>query len=413
MERRSIKWGVIRNQYQEIKNVILNNDTEFVNKQLRKIKEHAIKTTEFYKNYSVDSIFPIVNKRIITENKNEFLARSGFAVPLHISSTSGSTGTPFSVVQDYKKRMRVIAELKVFGELADYPSHERLIQFRALTSHMKRTPEQEDKENIYYIDCGDMSNEGLKMMKSSIIDKKPSTIFGYSNTLVELAKYFYNTGIPEDIYFIKSIVATSERLYEEDRLFIEKIFGCKVYIRYSDMELGILAQDNGDAEGYNLNWGSYYFECLKLDKDEAVDNGEVGRIVITDLFNFAMPMIRYDTGDLGIVKYTDNMFFKFKEIYGRKIDCIYTTDGVLISPHRVNCEMWGIEKVKQWQFIQEDQKLYVMKLNADKNIDTSIMINKIKNIIGIDAVIKIEFVDEIPVLSSNKRRNVICKYRRQ
>lgn len=382
--------------------------------RLKDIKQHAIEQTEFYKNYQSTDDFPVVNKMILIENHDACLAKSGYQTPTHISSTSGSTGTPFSVTQDFKKRNRTIADLKVFGELCNYPSHERMVFFRVINSKLHRTPEQEDRENIYYIDSSDLGDAHLEEMKNTLLEKKPRIVFSYSSTLVELAKYIGRTGIPKSGFSTKSVLTGGEGLSNENRKLLEKVFGCTVYRRYSDMELGILGQDMGNGSEYILNWGSYYFETLKINSDEPTAPGEAGRIVITDLFNYAFPMIRYDTGDLGVLDDSNpNEFPKLKEIYGRVRDCVYATDGRLISPAKVSVMMWGSESVKQWQFIQETKNDYVLKLNCDKKIEEQVYIEKFKSLLGADAGITVQFVDEIPVTSSNKRRAVICNYHKE
>lgn len=406
--------GYIFHQYEEVKRVLREKDMAWVEKRLRDIKRHAIEQTIFYKGYDVKDQFPVVNKMTLIKNHDACLAKSGYETPVHISSTSGSTGTPFSVTQDFRKRKRTIADLKVFGELCDYPSHERMVFFRVINAKLQRTPEQEDRENIYYIDSSDLGDAHLEEMKNVLLDKKPRIVFSYSSTLVELAKYIERTGIPEGGFSMKSVLTGGEGLSDENRKLLESIFGCTVYRRYSDMELGILGQDSGDGSEYVLNWGSYYFETLKLDSDEITEPGEAGRIVITDLFNYAFPMIRYDTGDLGVIENNDpNELPKLKEIYGRVRDCIYTTDGRMISPAKVFVMMWGSEGVKQWQFIQETKNEYVLKLNCEVDINMETYIKKFKGLLGETANIEIQLVDEIPVTLSNKRRAVICNYHKE
>ena len=406
--------GVIRTQYEEIKRVLNDHDSQWVEERLIDIKQHAIANTEFYKNFHVTDSFPVVNKTMLTENQNACTATKGFLTPTHISSTSGSTGTPFSVVQDFKKRSRTIADLKVFGELCDYPSHERMVFFRVISSKLHRTPEQEDRENIYYIDSSDLDDMHLEEMKQVLLEKQPRIVFSYSSTLVELAKYIQRTGIPQGSFSMKSVLTGGEGISDENRQLLESVFGCTVYRRYSDMELGILGQDSGNGSAYVLNWGSYYFECLKMDSDEPEEPGEAGRIVITDLFNYAFPMIRYDTGDLGVMDNFDKTQFpKLKEIFGRVRDCVYSTDGRLISPAKISVMMWGAEGIKQWQVIQEEKDKYILKLNCERRVDETALIGKFVELLGRDASIEIKYVDEIPVTSSNKRRAVICNYHKE
>lgn len=405
--------GYIKSQYDEIKSVISSADKEWVMKQYEKIKLHAISQTDFYKDYTVNDIFPVVNKNIISSNYDSFTAKSGYTLPTHTSSTSGSTGTPFSVIQDLKKRKRTIADLKVFGEMSDYPSHERMIFFRVISEKLRRTPEQENRENIYYIDSSDLGIEHLEQMCMTVIEKQPRTLMSYSSTLVAIAEYIISAGIEAKKFGVSSIITIGEGLSEDKHKLLENAFDCKVYRRYSDMEMGIMGQDRGDGGSYILNWGSYYFECLKLDSDEPAESGEVGRIVVTDLFNYALPMIRYDTGDLGIMEIpADGGFPELKEIYGRARDCVYTADGRMLSPAKISVAMWGAESIKQWQFIQTEQKKYILKLNADKSADIGNILSNLQSALGEEAEITVEYVDEIPVVASNKRRAVICEWKK-
>ena len=81
----------------------------------------------------------------------------------------------------------------------------------------------------------------------------------------------------------------------------------------------------------------------------------MGRIVVTDLYNHAMPIIRYDTGDVGVISYESKCKTKgkvFTRVDGRRIDCIYSTKGEMLSPYIVNNTLWRFEELKQYQFIQ-------------------------------------------------------------
>lgn len=410
-ENDRLNGSIIKTQYDEIKDKMINYDEQWIENRVYDIKMHAIKHTSFYNKYACFDEFPVVNKNIILDNYEAMLADSGFDLPVYISSTSGSTGTPFKVNQNNRKRKRTIADLKAVGELAEYKSHERMVFFRALHQGHTRSKEQEDRENIYYIDSANLGTEGLESMYLSIIEKNPVCLLSYSSTLVELAKYIHSSSKSTDSFCLKSVITIGEGISEENRQLLEKVFLCKVYRRYSDMELGIMAQDNGDGKEYRLNFGSFYFECLKMDSDEPAEMGEVGRIVVTDLFNYAQPMIRYDTGDIGIFSETSEGVPVLKEIYGRQRDCVYSVDGNMISPAKISVSMWGMENIRQWQFIQKAENDYLLRLNVEKEFNVDVVIKEIKNILGTEANVKTEYVDDIPVLASGKRKAVICEWK--
>ncbi len=177
----------------------------------------------------------------------------------------------------------------------------------------------------------------------------------------------------------------------------------------------MLAQECVENKEFHVNSASYHIELLKIDADDLVGVGEPGRIVVTDLFNHAMPLIRYDTGDIGVWKSEAECGWHsqvFSSIQGRMVDFIFDTDGNRISPKSFLSYMRPFDKLLQYQFIQEGEKQYVLKLNgAEGHYDDAAFVNLFKGILGKDAEIVIEHVNEIPVLASGKRNAVVNNYK--
>lgn len=210
---------------------------------------------------------------------------------------------------------------------------------------------------------------------------------------------------------VKAMISSSELLSDETRDGLEELLGCKVINRYSNQECGVLAQSDLHNKNMLINNASYYIEVLDIDKDAPVQDGEVGRIVVTDLFNYAMPLIRYDTGDLGTIS-TYSGKRAFSTIQGRRVDLIYDTKGRPLTPHTWSVYMWKFNKLKQYQFIQENTKEYVLKVNGAKGIyEKEEFELLLKEILGDDASIDVQFVDEIPTLASGKFKKTICNLR--
>ena len=117
------------------------------------------------------------------------------------------------------------------------------------------------------------------------------------------------------------------------------------------------------------NLASYHIEILDVNENIPVKEGQTGRIVITDLFNKAMPMVRYDTGDLGVMGKSENegkMCYVLKKVEGRKMDVIYDTKGQPISSFTITNNMWKYTELAQYQFIQTDVKQYEFRLNFER-----------------------------------------------
>ena len=134
------------------------------------------------------------------------------------------------------------------------------------------------------------------------------------------------------MFKIKVIFTVSDNLSNSAKNKLEKMFGCPVINRYSNEELGLLAYTPAYSNIFSLNTASYYFELLKLNSDESADIGEVGRLVITDLYNRSMPFIRYDTGDLAISNDRDRkQITSLSSFQGRIADTIKDTEGNIIN----------------------------------------------------------------------------------
>lgn len=390
--------------YKEILRINDTLDYKFTDRKFREIKQYAIENTAFYKNYSIDDTFPVMTKMDYINNYDAIRSTEVFSEPLHITSTSGSTGIPFKVEQNKEKRNRTIADLKAFGTYALFESHDKMIQLRSYCGKkLDRTIDE--KENIWRYDIFDLqSGGGIDSFIEFVLEYKPVVIFSYVSALETICEYILSSGKSYD-FNVKSILVGAEALTKEVYEKFYKVFKCPVFDRYSDMEMGILAQREF-GKLFRINKASYYFECLKLDKDEPTKEGELGRLVFTDLFNHAFPMIRYDTGDLGTYKTIDGEIY-IETVYGRSLDQIYNEKMEIINPHDLSRSMSGITGIVQWQLIQKSINCFVLRCIAKSTFQQFEAIDRLRKILGTGVKINVELVDDIPVLNSQKRKAII------
>lgn len=402
----AITGGKIKRIYNE-----LNCDFEKLNvdkqkNKLYKLLKFANSNTDFYSKYKLDiTKYPVINKQIIKDNFDKIFVKKYDINKLHKMSTSGSTGTPFTVYQNKEKRNAVLAEVLFFGKKANFSFGEKEIYTRIWVNSIKKNNIKQFLQNLIPYDISSLNNQNLENLDNVLSNKKVKCMLAYASTLYVYDKFLIKKNNKKK-YGIKSIISGSELLNEDTRKSLSNYFNCYVYSRYSNEENGLLGQDFGYDKKFWLNETNYYFEFLKVDKDEPAKPGELSRIVITDLFNYAMPMIRYDTGDLCIYSIENNKKY-IKEIYGRRGDLIYNTSGESLSPHTITNNMWDVHNIIQWKFIQISKKEYKIILNVNKKFDGE---NKLKklflNLLGEDAKINFEYIDEIPVLSSGKRKYI-------
>lgn len=238
-------------------------------------------------------------------------------------------------------------------------------------------------------------------------------VLGYVSALEQVVAYCEKYGIEDLGAKFSSVITMSESLNIETKEKLQKLFKCPVVSRYINLENGIIAQQEVNGDGsFLINTASYYVEILDLEKDEVLPEGQKGRIVVTDLYNYAMPMIRYDTGDIGSM-YTSQDGRKYlKTVEGRKLDVLYDTKGNIVSSYIMYKNMWKYTEISQYQLIQTGEKDYLFKINCPNGFNKeSQLVAEFKEYLGQDANFQVEYVTEIPLLNSGKRRKTVNLYK--
>ncbi|MCG2461188.1 CoF synthetase [Flavobacteriaceae bacterium F89] len=381
---------------------------------LKNLLKHAINTVPFYNDISSEGIesYPVVNKNLIKNNFGSFESSSFHNTKRIKQTTSGSTGTPFTVLHDINKRNRNTADTIYFGELAGYNLGSKLFYLKKWNDQNYKSISLQWKQNIIPVDVFDLNDKEISSLIGQLkTGNKDKNLLGYASAYDAIARYIQKENLGALEVNVKSIIAMSEALSDTTKKILGNCFKCDVLSRYSNIENGILAQQiPGFNNNFLINSASYYIEILDFNSDNQVKNGEPGRIVVTDLFNYAMPMIRYDTGDVGkydIIEKNGNSFPVLRDIEGRKMDIIFNTNGEIISSFLVTNSMWKYDELRQYQFIQKSKIHYLFKLNIDGSFEREEeLITEFKSYLGRDALIDVEYVDEIPILFSGKRRKV-------
>ena len=419
-----LKGGKLKSHYNDIDFILQNMDSvESKNRRsesLEALLKHAVNSTAFYNefsNYKGLEDFMVIDKNIIRNHYEDFKSskyknKKNFSV-----YTSGSTGTPFKLLHDKNKRNRNSADVIYFAKQAGFEIGHKLYYIRHWDQYNSSNPWITKLKNIYMHPVSKLSNNDIEnLLKKMSKDFSSKGIMCYASVLEEMMNYVGNTDAAPEVKDVKSIIAISESLKVDAKHSMEKYFGVPVISRYSNVENGILAQQIAESNEFQINWASYIIEILDIDTNNPTEPGTLGRIVITDLYNYCMPMIRYDTGDIGKMAIADKNGEKhmvLERVEGRKMDMIFNTTGKMMSPFMVY-HILKYPHIVQYQFIQEDKTQYKIKLNVLPEFhSTENILAEFKEHLGQDAEIYLEFVEDIPLLSSGKRKFVINRYKKQ
>lgn len=393
-------------------------------KNLRAMIKHAYKNTEFYHHkFKAAGIYPNdINSlddfsKIPFTTKDElrkyststFLAHGTNLNNCIIRETSGSTGIPTKVVydevaNDFSKAVNLRSHIEnglkirtkwaVFGDPHHFPK-------KKLFQHL----------NIYnpeYISIFDNIDKQIDDLK----EINPELIGGYSSSIRLLADAVDKGNIQE--INPKIVIGTSELLDKETRKYINSVFDVKMIDHYGCVELNRTAWECQEHSGYHMDIDSVVIEFIK--EMENVSNGEKGEITYTGLYNYAMPLIRYKIGDIGIpsedICPCGRSFPLIKSIEGRKDSFMITQDGRTFSPIIWTLIMRRIPGIKQFKAIQEKKNLVKILVVKNGNFSQNTVMNiesRVKEVMGSNLKVIVDIVESIPKDKSGKIRSVESK----
>ena len=391
---------------------------EALNKtRLDKLLKHASETTKFYKKYSSFKTladFPVIQKKNIKDNYEGFISNAYNKRDLYTTKTSGSYGMPFVFYLTKNKYNRRLAEILYFNQKSGYQMGQPFVQVR--TSKFSKL--SLFMNNCVIINPAVINDEWLEKQRQILKNKKFHFLIAWPGVLINIAHYCLKQGDTASDFSLKGIVCSAEPLSSNSRETFEKVFGCPVYDRYASQELGVIAHECKKCGSYHLNHASLFIEILSLDSNERVEPGQAGRVVVTDLFSHAMPIIRYDTGDIAVLEDKNikcGNIKSVKKIEGRMIETVYNTSGKIVN--------WGaigdiiekdkktIDNIIQYQFIQKSKNDYMVKLAVKGSFNNEKYIHaQFKNLLGDDARIEFKYVDAIKPLPSGKRPVIINQF---
>ena len=323
-------------------------------------------------------------------------------------TTSGSTGVPleiFYLKNDYSVlNMNWIRPLLVYGVK---PWQKRL----EITG-----PHNISDKKKWYQYFRLWRSKGISIFNHpseilSVFDSyKPDVLYGYSGSLKLLAEYSLKNKITT--INPKYIFGVSDLLDRESRDSIVDAFHKEVIDLYGAAESGCIAWECHQCKGFHINMDTVIVECIN--KGKSAGPGKLGKIVITNLYSYAMPFIRYDLDDIGLLSSRDTScgveLPLMDLIEGRSDAFIVLPSGDLLSPMFFFGIMKPIKNILNWRVCQKNSNEIIVYLVPDKefNSDMELLIRKrIKDNIKENIRIRIKLVKELQPDKTGKVRSVI------
>lgn len=298
-------------ELQKIQSITEEEFEAFIENKKQEIVDYHLKNNSSYQKLVGTTAFsnwndlPIMTKKDFQKPLNERLS-TGFTLKnVYVNKTSGSSGDPFIFAKDkFSHALTWAIIINRFGwHGIDFNSSYQA-RFYGIPLDFIGNRKERIKDflsNRFRFPIFDLSNKVLDRFLKEFKSRKLDYINGYTSSIVLFAKFLQQKKIVlKDICpTLKVCVVTSEMLFEEDKILLEKQFGVPVVNEYGASELDLIAFQNPNGE-WQVNSETLFVEILD-ENNTVLPFGNEGRIVITSLFNKAHPFIRYDIGDIGIL----------------------------------------------------------------------------------------------------------------
>lgn len=399
--------------------------------RLRRLLVHAYENTAYYRDVfdaagvtprnagpAVLRRLPLLTKDIVRNRLKQLIAGNLPESALTSARTGGSTGLPMTFVRDKECLYLRKAQELYFDRWMGYRLGDKVALFVA-ASHFDN-PAERWKAAIRNVTCDRL----LRFDPHHITDSymaafardyrrfHPSMIKCFPNSLGIFAEFIARTGA--SVPGVRAISSTGENLYPHQRRLFEQTFGGKVFEKYGTRESGVIACECREHRGLHLFSDGAVVEILGND-GQPVGAGEMGRLVVTDLFNFGMPMIRYEIGDMAIAAdracACGSPLPLVEKILGRDRDILYDSAGNPKPGYLFVEAINDLDLAAQFQVIQTDRHrllVRVVKQTAGE-LDLRRLGDRFRDILGESVQVVFEHTDDIARDPSGKFRYVMSQ----
>jgi phenylacetate-CoA ligase len=396
--------------------------------RLRALLEHAAEHVPYYRELFKQHDFSPGDVRTLTDiarlpllakpdiRANLERLKSERARDLTRFNTGGSTGEPLifflggeRVSHDVAAKWRATRwwgvdigdpEIVVWGSPIELRAQDRL---RGARDALLRTE---------LLSAFEMSERKLDHFVARIRRRRPKMLFGYPSALAHIARHAARRGVAMDDLGLKVAFVTAEKLYEEQRSDIARVFGCPVANGYGSREAGFIAHEC-PAGGMHLSAEDVIVEIVD-EEGRALAPGSHGEIVVTHLATRDFPFIRYRTGDVGRLSERrcdcGRGLPLVEEVIGRTTDFVVAEDGTIMHGLALIYVLRAVRGIRQFKIVQETRYRTRLLIATDPEFneaDLETIRASFGRRLGSGVQVAIERVAHIPMEGSGKYRYVV------
>jgi len=404
--------------------------------RLQKLLEYCFESVPYYQKIAADlgchfsdfksledlASIPLLTKDAVSTNLNTDLRPTRRSTEPEITIvTSGSTGTPFTLYANQNQlEWRFAATLRAL-EWTGWRFGDKQTRLWHQTIGMSKAQVRKERLDALllrrqFIPAFELEATTLNEQVKRIEKHNPVLIDGYAESLNYLAQYLHQE--PSSRLNPKAVMSSAQALPDSVRDVLQRHFGCQVYDKYGSREFSGIAYEKGDGNGHYVLDETYIVELLC--DGRPARPGEIGEIIVTDLFNTATPLIRYRIGDLAVAlpegdsRQMASAHSRIGRIEGRTTALVHCDNGVWL-PGTFFAHFFKeyARHVKHFQVVQEHRGAFDVKIVKTEDCsadDIALMEQNLRQYVG-NTVMNFILVDRIPLVRTGKMTPVVSNIR--
>jgi phenylacetate-CoA ligase len=336
----------------------------------KKFNEIGFKVKRDFNSLADLDKLPLVTKEDVKKNPEQFINPKYKKDKALIFKTSGSTGTPMTELVSKNQWVFEQGVIWRHWSWAGYRFRDKMAIVRSYAPKDNLLIKHDSIRNFRYYSPFHLSEENIKIYIEDMVKEKVKFIRGYPSSVRPLADYVIKTKC--EIPKLKGILTASEVLSDNDREKIEKAFKCRIFNHYGLAE-GIIMM--GDCENH---MGLHNYDEYGYVELHDTDDCSIKKIIGTNLNNCAMPLIRYETGDLAEISNEKcscrRSSMVVKNIIGRFNSVLILSDRTIPLTNFYTVLEYYTDIIG-WQIIQENINTIELRIHGDISIDDRECIN--------------------------------------
>lgn len=355
---------------------------------------------------------PILDRATVKRRSSEFPTPDAAGRNVRPALTGGSTGEPLRTMHDARVPTLALS-WRMYSWWGVQPSDDlaRIGRWNfGRRASLQNTVTWWPTRQIY-LDASEITAESMAAFHGSLSRIRPRLLEGYVGALLEFAEFLESRGlrIPAPL----AVASTAAPLTASARLRLETVLGAPVYDEYRASEFGWLAGECARRDGLHIFSDARRVEVVDENGDPAAQ-GELGDLVITDLRNRVFPLIRYRTGDRGILRSElcpcGRSLPLMDQPHGRTIDVIRLPSGSVLA-HRLTAIFSAHpDAVRLFQIHQQSDYSITLRVVKGTGTDAEVHIESVaqglRERVHDEVPVRIDYVESLPY-TSGKTKYVI------